>query len=300
VVEVIDAGVIVTFAAGNCGQVCPSSRCGSDTGPGRSIWGANGHPRVITVGAANIRSEWIGYTSQGPAALDPKKPDFCAISHFKGYTASDNGTSAANPVCAGVIGLLRGHDPTLTQDRVKQALQETAVNLCGPGWDAHSGYGIINAERAFNKLFFFRDTLIHAVWIHGCSVDVELPDQLSAMRRMGFYSLCEGKPNSSNWFHFAIPTPVIVDSRRLRLDSVMLIFATDPDVAVTNVHIWDGNNRLKAYDGLSLSGNHPFERFDVLDVAVRYGICVSVGVRFGGASQPHRIAFVSAGGDFIK
>jgi hypothetical protein len=196
------------------------------------------------LGAANIRSEWIGYTSQGPAALDPNKPDFCAISHCKGYTASDNGTSAANPVWAGVIGLLCSHDPTLNQDRVKQALQETAMNLCGPCWDPHSGYGIINAERAFNKLFFFKDTLIHASWIHGCSVDVELPDQLSTMRRMGFYSLCEGKPNTNNWFHFAIPTPVIVDSRQLQLDSVTLIFATDPDVAVTNVHIWDGNSRL--------------------------------------------------------
>jgi subtilisin family serine protease len=300
VVEVIDKGIIVTFAAGNCGQVCPSGRCGSDTGPGRSIWGANGHPRVITVGAANIRNEWIGYTSQGPAALDAKKPDFCGISHFKGYTASDNGTSAANPVCAGVIGLLRGHDPTLTQDRAKKALQETAINICGAGWDQHSGFGIINAERAFNKLNFFTDTLIHASWIHGCAVDVEFPERLASMRRMGFYSLCDGQPNSFNWFHFAIPTPVIVDARRLRLDSVMLFFYTDADVAVTNVHVWDGDVRLQAYDGLSLSGAHPFERFDVLDRPVRWGICVSVGVRFGGAAQPHRIAFVSAGGDFIK
>ncbi|MGH9765904.1 MAG: DUF6623 family protein, partial [Blastocatellia bacterium] len=205
-----------------------------------------------------------------------------------------------NPICAGVIGLLRGHDPTLRQDRVKQALRETAINLCGAGWDQHSGFGVINAERAFNKLNFFTDTLIHASWIHGCAIDVEFPERLTSMRRMGFYSLCEGQPNSFNWFHFAIPTPVIVDGRRLRLDSVMLIFHTDADVAVTNVHVWDGDSRLQAYDGLSLSGAHPFERFDVLDRSVRWGICVSVGVRFVGASQPHRIAFVSAGGDFIK
>lgn len=300
VVEAIDLGIIVTFAAGNCGQVCPDGRCGSDTGPGRSIWGANGHPRVITVGAANIRGEWIGYTSQGPAALDPNKPDFCAPSHFQGRYASDSGTSAANPVCAGVIGLLRSHDQTLTQDRVKKALQETATNLCSAGWDQHSGYGMINAARAFDKLYTLQAALVHASWIHGTSIEPELPDQFVFARRYGFYALFDGKPGTSNWFHFAIPTPVIVNSRRLRLDSIMLIFAADPDVAITNVHIYDGSARIQAYDGLALSGNHPFERFDVLDRFVFWGVNVAIGVRFGGQPGSHRIAFVSAGGDFIQ
>ncbi len=152
VVEVINAGIIVTFAAGNCGSGCrPSIRCGT-YGTGKSIWGANGHPMVITVGAANILEQWIGYSSQGPAPLDPKKPDFCAPSHFEGYTTCDNGTSAANPVCAGVIGLLKSHDTSLIQDNVKEALQKTAKNLCDDGWDPHSGYGMIQAEAAFNYL----------------------------------------------------------------------------------------------------------------------------------------------------
>ncbi|MGB9132931.1 MAG: S8 family serine peptidase [Methanosarcina sp.] len=151
-VEAIDTGIIVTFAAGNCGSKCPDSRCSSDSGPGNSIWGANGHPKVITVGAGNILEEWIGYSSQGPAALDPKKPDFCAPSHFKGYTDCDNGTSAANPICAGVIGLLKSYDPTLTQDVIKDALQKTARDFCGNGWNPHSGYGMIQAEAAFNKI----------------------------------------------------------------------------------------------------------------------------------------------------
>ncbi|HEY3360318.1 MAG TPA: S8 family serine peptidase [Methanosarcina sp.] len=154
VVEAIDTGIIVTFAAGNCGSQClpASNKCRLDVGPGKSIWGANGHPKVITVGAANICEQWIGYTSQGPAALDSKKPDFCAPSHFKGYTDCDNGTSAANPVCAGVIGLLKSYDPTLTLEVIKDALQKTAKDLCDSGWDPHSGYGIIQAEAAFNKI----------------------------------------------------------------------------------------------------------------------------------------------------
>lgn len=152
VVEAIKIGIIVTFAAGNCGALCPSKSCESDNGPGKSIWGANGHPEVITVGAANTNEEWIGYSSQGPAALDPQKPDFCSISHFKGYTACDNGTSAANPVCAGVIGLLKCAKSDLTQAEAKSVLQETAKNICDPGWDADSGSGIIQAKKAFDKV----------------------------------------------------------------------------------------------------------------------------------------------------
>jgi hypothetical protein len=153
VIEVIREGILVTFAAGNCGEVCPSGRCGADYGPGRSIWGANGHPEVITFGAANTNGEWIAYTSQGPAALSDRKPDVCGISHFKGYTSSDSGTSAANPVGAGVIGLLKCAKPDLIQAEALSVLQRTARDICEPGWDVNSGYGIIDAKAAFEALF---------------------------------------------------------------------------------------------------------------------------------------------------
>ncbi len=152
VVEAINEGIIVLFAAGNCGEGCPSGRCGSDTGPGKSIWGANGHPRVMTVGAANIQGRLIGYSSQGPAALDPHKPDFCSISHFTGYFNCDTGTSAACPVAAGVVALLKQCRPSLTQDAIKQALKNTALNIGAAGWDQHSGSGIIQARAAFDRL----------------------------------------------------------------------------------------------------------------------------------------------------
>jgi serine protease AprX len=152
VVEAIDEGIVVLFAAGNCGATCPSSRCGTDTGPGRSIWGANGHPQVITVGAVNKDEQFVGYSSQGPAALDPEKPDFCAITHFKGYFASDNGTSAATPVAAGVAALLRQCNPSLTQSQIKDVLKSTAKDIGPAGTDQHSGAGIIQAGEAFAKL----------------------------------------------------------------------------------------------------------------------------------------------------
>jgi subtilisin family serine protease len=152
VVEAINEGILVLFAAGNCGATCPDGRCGPDNGPGRSIWGANGHPLVMTVGAVNKNEEFIGYSSQGPAALDPNKPDFCSISHFSGYFASDSGTSAATPILAGVVALLRQAKPSAVQAEVLACLKATAKDIGPTGPDQHSGAGIVQAKRAFDRL----------------------------------------------------------------------------------------------------------------------------------------------------
>ena len=150
--EAIQLGIIVTFAAGNCGPVCPSTKCGDDMGTGRSIWGANSLAEVITFGAANINDEWIGYSSCGPGALESKKPDLCSISHFKGYRDCDNGTSTANPVGAAVIALLKCAFSDLTPAKAKSVLQETSKDCCQAGWDNYSGSGIADAKAAYIKL----------------------------------------------------------------------------------------------------------------------------------------------------
>lgn len=154
VLEAIREGILVCFAAGNCGSFCPSSRCGLDVGPGASIWGANSHPEVITFGVVNLHEEWIGYSSQGPGAIGALKPDLCALSHFQGYTPSDSGTSAACPVGAGILALMAcktGGAP-LRQGRAQAILQLTAKDILSPGWDACSGYGILQGLAAWQQV----------------------------------------------------------------------------------------------------------------------------------------------------
>ncbi|MED1915516.1 S8 family serine peptidase [Bacillus thuringiensis] len=151
--EAIREGILVLFAAGNCGQSCPDLRCQNDSGAGKSIWGANGHPSVMTVGAASVQGKVLGYSSIGPAALDEKKPDFCGIAHFKGYyPLVDSGTSAACPIVAGVVALLKQVQPTLTQEQAKQVLMKTAKSVGEEGWTPYSGYGIIQAKAAFDQI----------------------------------------------------------------------------------------------------------------------------------------------------
>ena len=152
VIEAINEGIIVLFAAGNCGDTCPDGRCGADVGTGRSIWGANSHPQVITVGAVNRDEQFVGYSSRGPGALDPNKPDFCSITHFTGYFTSDSGTSAATPIAAGVAALLKQASPNITQATLKNALTSTTKDIGASGWDQHSGFGILQAKAAFDSV----------------------------------------------------------------------------------------------------------------------------------------------------
>jgi Subtilase family len=153
----------VVFAAGNCGQFCPSQRCGGiDRGPGHSIWGANAHPLVITVGAVRSDETWVGYSSQGPGpeTLSLAKPDLCAPSQFcETYDAASlsSGTSASCAMAAGVVAALRGNPAwdqvTVTPEMLRQALIDAARKPAGPaGWDGRMGFGILDAAATIDAL----------------------------------------------------------------------------------------------------------------------------------------------------
>jgi hypothetical protein len=151
----------IVFAAGNCGQFCPSGQCGrGDRGPGRSIWGANAHALVLTAGAVRCDDTWLGYSSQGPGPrlLAHEKPDFCAPSQFcEDHDAAvlNSGTSAACAVAAGVVAALRSfwHQSSVPPQALKTALLKSARKPHAPaGWDNRLGFGILDAAAAITEL----------------------------------------------------------------------------------------------------------------------------------------------------
>jgi serine protease AprX len=161
--EVVGSGAPAFFAAGNCGENCPSSKCRpTGVGPGRSIHASNSLVEVITIAAVNSRHERIGYSSQGPGMFEREKPDLSAYSHFFGnfgpgrpggdtVTKFDNGTSAATPVAAGVGAILVHARPRVTPDQLRAALVEGATSD-GSGWSADFGRGVVNAAAAYEAL----------------------------------------------------------------------------------------------------------------------------------------------------
>jgi hypothetical protein len=141
-----------------------------------------------------------------------------------------------------------------------------------------------------------------AMWAHGHSMIVEYPQNIKSEWRAGFYIRLVGKRNTTNWFHFAIPTPVIVDNNRLSIDSAMLRFRVKHTLtSVTAVHVYDGEKKIANYNGLNVSpSSFGLNRYNVPGSPdVRWGIGISVGIRFLGANDTQNtVEFASAGVDF--
>jgi len=141
----------------------------------------------------------------------------------------------------------------------------------------------------------------YASWIHGRTLQIEYPDRIAREDRNGWCAFVEGKPGTDNWFHFAVPTPVIINDVRMQVDSVMLVFKTgSADAFVRDVHVYDGRWRIAVFDLINLSGEQPFVRL-VLPGAppIGAGLGISVGVGFGVESMDHTMEFYSAGCDFV-
>ncbi|HEV2708149.1 MAG TPA: DUF6623 family protein [Pyrinomonadaceae bacterium] len=144
--------------------------------------------------------------------------------------------------------------------------------------------------------------LAHAMWTHGHSLQIEYPDRIESVWRAGFFIRIVPKLNTGNWFHFAIPTPVIVDDNRLTVGSVLLRFRTGSTVAcVTAVHIYDGEVKIASHDGLALAPTSwGTPRFDVPGhPEIKWGLGISIGVTIGGGTGSRNMEFASAGCDFL-
>lgn len=145
--------------------------------------------------------------------------------------------------------------------------------------------------------------IAQAMWTHGHSIRVEFPDRVLGEWHAGFYTRIVGKQGTSNWFHFAVPTPVIMFNNRLNIDAAMIRFRSSSGYAiVTNIHVFDGENRIAAHDGLSLApGNWEMYRFNVPGKPeIHWGIGISIGASFNSMDENlNGLEFSAAGVDFL-
>ncbi len=156
------AGADILFAAGNCGADCPDAACEYPAGE-PTITGANAYAEVVTVAAVDVTHAIAGYSSRGPGAIAPQKPDLAAYSHFLGSEVfgpgtADSGTSAACPVAAGIVAALRSKLPfregvaATSPAAVKQRLMADAQQVAGePAHSLATGAGILDTA-GFDRL----------------------------------------------------------------------------------------------------------------------------------------------------
>lgn len=141
----------------------------------------------------------------------------------------------------------------------------------------------------------------YASWIQGYSMQIENPERLIQNTRIGWCAFVMGQPGTQNWFHFAIPTPVIINDVRLQADSVILSFATgSADAIVRDIHVYDGLNRIGTFDGVNLSGQQYLVRQIIPGTPyMGMGLGISVGVSFGVEAMDHGMEFYDVGCDFV-
>ena len=156
---------------------------------------------------------------------------------------------------------------------------------------------------------------LQAVWVHG---QVGFPDTLFDAQGNPLVSYIssgssevpsyKGQPQTHIWFNFPIATPVIHNGIRIRLIQVFVLFRSDPQVALTEVHVWDGARRVDTFSPESgISGLHDGSRglADLIPNVtmwvvnqrpeIYWGLCVSARIQFKAEGV---ITFTSAGADF--
>ena len=142
----------------------------------------------------------------------------------------------------------------------------------------------------------------HAAWAHGTDIQIEVPGNVESVTRFGFFTRLVGKPGTTNWYHLPVTTPVIIKGNRLAIARAMLRFSTGgPAALVRDVHIFDGETRIAAHNGINLSGSNLFTKFGVAhkpDVFWGMGITMGITTAAGTAAQ-RTIDIISGGIDFL-
>ncbi|PKB69570.1 MAG: hypothetical protein BZY77_04385 [SAR202 cluster bacterium Io17-Chloro-G5] len=112
-------------------------------------------------------------------------------------------------------------------------------------------------------------------------MQVEYPARLTSVRATGPFVRIEGTRGQNTWLHFPLPTPVVLDGVRMRIEGAYVSFRTRDHASVDEVIIYDGESRIAEHMNLDLRGEHLDHRVDVPgNPEFHGGINVTLGVRF--------------------
>jgi pimeloyl-ACP methyl ester carboxylesterase len=142
----------------------------------------------------------------------------------------------------------------------------------------------------------------HILWVHGHSAEIEYPDLVHSIVLKGKSISIEGKSRTTNWLHFAVPTPVIVDNYRMQPVAFEFRYKRGRGTRIHTVDVFDGEKKIASHD-------RPVDRDDngwryvnlgvnIGEIqTVRYGIGISIGLSFRrkNSDDEVKIEFASAG-----
>lgn len=94
--------------------------------------------------------------------------------------------------------------------------------------------------------------LKYASWVHGNALVEELPQGI-LKRHWAWgtelqFIFGPGESPVGTWCHLPIPTPVILNDSRLKVQTLFLLFKTGQHAAIDNLHVFDGPNKVHGWD----------------------------------------------------
>lgn len=102
---------------------------------------------LVVVGATTSSNTRASFSNFGPA-IDVVAPGVWILMPKVDGWATNDGTSFAAPLVAGVLGLIRSANPGWGPVEAEFALRLTSLDLGAPGRDDTFGYGLVDAGRA--------------------------------------------------------------------------------------------------------------------------------------------------------
>lgn len=140
----------------------------------------------------------------------------------------------------------------------------------------------------------------YAFWIHGNNVEVQDPNSVIE-GRFDWGTQYINRSDNENWFHFPIPTPVIIDDVRPPLIRVF-VFYNAVTATINEVRVRDGSRLVTAFTNLNLVGDHssgPEDNINSWKIDPPAGIAFGLGISVAAAIPRHQaIIFTTAGADF--
>jgi hypothetical protein len=114
-------------------------------------------------------------------------------------------------------------------------------------------------------------------------------------------------PQRSVYYHFPLPTPVIVHGRRARLQRIFVLWKADPSIALQEVYAFDGPRAIPVAFTTPVGGGRDGSGGlgDLVDGMTSFAIPSQPEVLFGigislgfGFAEDGNVSFTSAGADF--
>jgi hypothetical protein len=144
------------------------------------------------------------------------------------------------------------------------------------------------------------------MWTHGVDVQIEYPDRIVSIgsdaradaRRSGWGTLVFQRGDTTNWFHFGIATPAILENQKVFLDAIRLRAEINEYAQIDVVHIRHDNRKIATHE-VSLTDCSADETFyQVPKQLLQHGIALCVHIRFLPGENRGMVIFQGAGAQF--